>query len=249
MTEAEVIEILKHEMNHLETLYKSAVINYAGRADITNRYYSEVSSEYLLLELNKNPNLFDVIHPKRVRHYFHHSHLNGKVRIAIGNYDEENTVKRMVLGNRNLGELGEPIDFQVPLNQRRIDKRGKIDLLTFNRDTNCFYIVETKAIDSHEQALRAILEVETYKRMTNDQMFINEYPEQLRRYYNIEISNQFIFKEAILLFKKSDTANQIKANDSRGRALRALAHKLAIQVFILPPPEEPIRLNLEDKIL
>lgn len=245
-TERDTIEKLINAMEQLASLHKSAVIKYSGRTRDTRRYYSEVCSEYLLERLRDNHNLFDVIHPVREKPYFVPSHLSGVVGINRENDDEENTVKRMVFGNYNLGELGMPIDFQVPLNEKRKNKRGDIDLLTFNIETNSLYIVETKSITSEEQALRAILEVATYRKMIDENKIKAEYKKVLRDYYECDIvENEISFlKTSVLLFEGSVPSNQIQANDTCGEKLRTLSQELEVEIFIIPPPDEPKRLKL-----
>ncbi|MCK9316596.1 MAG: hypothetical protein M0Q48_10715 [Verrucomicrobia bacterium] len=249
-TEKDTIDMLEEAINSFEFLYNSDVINYSGKTSDKDKYYSEVCAEQLLKKLNNNNNIFGEIIPIRDKIYFQEDHLNGKVKINLENPREETTVKRIVFGNFNLGELGMPVDFQVPLNQQQDGGRGKIDLLTFNKEKNCFYIVETKSIKSREQALRAILEIATYRKMIDLERIKTEYPRVLRDYYNFELIKnvEISLKTAILLFKGSNPADQIMADDNLGEKLRALAQKLEVQVFILPPPELPIRIKLEDEI-
>lgn len=240
-------QYILNKLNNIPPLsiYKNRIVMYSGKAINSNIYYSEIISNYII----NNINIFNIIEPVREKPYFLPGHLSGVVGINRENNDEENTVKRMVFGNYDLGELGMPVDFQVPLNQWQDGGRGKIDLLTFNKKTKSFYIVETKSITSGEQALRAILEVATYRKMIKEDNIINEYNCVLRDYYGNNIDRNTIspLKTAVLLFEGSVPANQIKANDSRGRKLRTLASKLNVQVFIIPPPGEPKRLKLDDE--
>ena len=249
-SEQETINMLEEALKSPESLYNSAVISYAGMPPDSDKYYSEICSEYLLKKLNNNQNIFGKTQSIRNKNYFQKDHLNGKVKINIDNHREETTVMRMVFGNFNLGELGMPVDFQIPLNEKRSNKRGDIDLLTFNRETNSFYIVETKSIKSCEQALRAILEIATYRKMVDQEKIKTEYPKVLKDYYNYELveKSKISLKTAVLLFKGSNPAELFMANDNRGEKLRALAQKLNVQVFILPPPEIPMRLKSEDEI-
>ena len=107
--------------------------------------------------------------------------------------DEENFAKRLT--GLKLPEIGEVIDYQVPLKNTSTDKGvGKIDLISYNEETKTFHLIELKYISNKETLLRAILEVYTYSQKVDQVKLIADYIKDYK-------------------FKKSKTIKDVNPND------------------------------------
>ena len=72
-----------------------------------------------------------------------------------------------------LSDVGRVIDYQTPLKNRRSDKAGKIDLLSY--DGISVRILELKEPDSDETMLRCVLEGYTYMKTVDGKRLINDF--------------------------------------------------------------------------
>lgn len=159
-TKNEIIVMAQDASKDISTFYKSNFINYRGITSDTHEYYTEVVAEWLLL----NMNVLDGIKPiPREASYYNPSHDGFTEKI-----DSNRTEERIAMEMFRQGEItdfGKIIDYQTPLKNKRSDKAGKIDLLSF--ENNTLHILELKEPKSTESMLRCVLEGYTYLKIAN----------------------------------------------------------------------------------
>lgn len=151
--------------------YKAPIINYkgyvTGKSKVNNTRYSEVIADTLVskgyiktwLELEPlRPNHFDTGH--------HHSESVDINKLQISNRKEE-ILAKLLFYQREVKDLGYIFDYQTPLKETRNDSYGKIDLLGYNTDDECYSVIELKyrPSGSDETLLRCVLEAYTYYKL------------------------------------------------------------------------------------
>lgn len=158
-TRKNIIDKCENAFEDIRTFYKQLFINYGGKTSDTNEYYTEVIAEFLIDNLDK------YIHgiPKITRE------SSYKIPTHIGFFDkttpreEEKIAMEMFNQSKNgtpYNLIGNIIDYQTPLKNKRTDIAGKIDLLSY--DGNCLRVLELKKPFSDETMLRCVLEGYTY---------------------------------------------------------------------------------------
>lgn len=151
--------------------YKAPIINYkgyvTGKSKVNNTRYSEVIADTLVskgyikiwLELEPlRPNHFDTGH--------NHSESVDINKLQISNRKEE-ILAKLLFYQREVKDLGYIFDYQTPLKETRNDSYGKIDLLGYNNDDECYSVIELKyrPSGSEETLLRCVLEAYTYYKL------------------------------------------------------------------------------------
>ena len=160
----ERIEVASHEMN---LFYKQDFINYRGKTSDTEELYSEVVAEWCIENIER----FDLI-PMITRESTYKIASHDGIPKSENSNRKEELIAMEIFRQGFLGNLGKVIDYQTPLKNRRSDKAGKIDLLSYDGMNVC--ILELKEPDSDETMLRCVLEGYTYmktvdgKRLTKD---------------------------------------------------------------------------------
>ncbi|MGB9904914.1 MAG: hypothetical protein ACPLQO_09660, partial [Desulfotomaculales bacterium] len=179
-TKERVIYETRVAMQNIGQLYQQPFINWRGKTkDAIQQLYTEVIAEELLQaniakELEKLPCI------QRKQGYCVETH-DGTIERQT-NREEEILAKRIFNYSRegnNLGELGKVFDYQVPLKNTRDDKAGKIDLVSFNQETNTVWLVELKRKDNKDTLLRCMLEVATYYQLLDKEGFIESHKDML----------------------------------------------------------------------
>lgn len=146
--------------------YKSAIVNYKGYVKGSKDLYSEVIAETLVTDgfIKDWLNLI----PVRPEHFkINHSNENEKLdALKITNRKEE-ILAKLLFYQGNIDGLGYIFDYQTPLKEARNDSYGKIDLLGYNTDDECYSVIELKyrPSGSEETLLRCILEAYTYYKL------------------------------------------------------------------------------------
>jgi hypothetical protein len=107
--------------------------------------------------------------------------------LCESNREEEMFAKR-ITGLR-LPEIGIVLDYQVPLKNTSKDiGLGKIDMISFNEETDTLHLIELKYEKNNETLLRAILESYTYyKRIDQNKMkddYVIDYKFKNRKAFN-----------------------------------------------------------------
>lgn len=76
-------------------------------------------------------------------------------------------------GGLKYDHIGDIIDYQTPLKNKRSDVAGKIDLISYDGKT--LYILELKKPDSEESMLRCVLEGFTYMQTVNKEKILLDF--------------------------------------------------------------------------
>lgn len=146
--------------------YKSAIVNYKGYVKGSKDLYSEVIAETLVTDGFIKDWL--TLIPERPEHFkINHSNENEKLdALKITNRKEE-ILAKLLFYQGNIDGLGYIFDYQTPLKATRNDSYGKIDLLGYNTDDECYSVIELKyrPSGSEETLLRCILEAYTYYKL------------------------------------------------------------------------------------
>ena len=231
-TKFETIKELKKELSSIENLYKSKCVNRTGTTKDTDKLYSEVIANELLRELKEFEKISTLT---RTETYCIENHCNIEIDICNSNRDEENFAKRIT--GLTLDGLGLIIDFQIPLKDTRKDTGlGKIDLISFNKETKTLYLIELKYEGNKETLLRASLESYTYYKIIDKKKLINDcFNNQkiiLNNMFKQIDQTEINVKPAVLVVPKCNAYNELEEIEIGKRPkLKALALALDIKYF------------------
>ena len=158
-TRRNIIDKCEKAFEDIKTFYKQPFINYGGKTTDTNEYYTEIVAEFLIDNLDEYKNGIPKI--TRENSYKTSSH-NGDFDINTPREEEKIAMEMFKQSKSGMGYdfIGEIIDYQTPLKNRRSDIAGKIDLLSY--DGTYLRVLELKKPDSDESMLRCVLEGYTY---------------------------------------------------------------------------------------
>ena len=154
-----IIEKCNQAFQDIKTFYKQSFINYGGKTTDTNEYYTEVISEFLIDNLNDFiSGIPQITRETTYKTPTHKGDVDSSTpreeeRIAIEMFNQSRSGSKY-------GFIGEIIDYQTPLKNKRTDIAGKIDLLSY--DGNTLRVLELKKPFSDETMLRCVLEGYTY---------------------------------------------------------------------------------------
>ena len=167
-TKDEIICKMVDKAENTFLFYKEHFINYRGRAADTGELYSEIVAEWVIDHIDK----FQEMKPiRRETSYFTVGH-NGMPGNLDSNREEEMIAMKM-FRQGIMPIVGKILDYQTPLKNKKEDKAGKIDLLTF--DGKILRILELKEPDSNETMLRCVLEGYTYLKTVNTKKLISDF--------------------------------------------------------------------------
>lgn len=167
------------------TFYKQSFINYRGKTEDTDEYFTEVIASFLCDHIDEYKNGIDKISRKD---YSVETH-DGIIKNMNSNRDEEKIAMQMF--NNEYDFIGKIIDYQTPLKSSKTDTgAGKIDLLAFDGET--LRILELKKPDSEETMLRCVLEGFTYLKKADHKNLAESFKIKPK---NIKAS-PFVFKES-----------------------------------------------------
>ncbi len=124
--------------------------------------------------------------------------------------------------------LGLVKDYQIPIKNSRENKGlGKIDLISFNKETMTLYLLELKYEGNPETLLRASLESYTYYKIIDKKKLINDFFNSP----NID-NNKIKVKSAVLVTPKCRAYDELLQMDLGKRPnLKALVNFLDIRYF------------------
>ncbi len=156
----------------IKTFYKQPFINYNGKTNDTNEYYTEVVAEFLC------DNITEFIQgiPQITREESYKTAGHNGVFDKDTPREEEKIAMEMFCQSQNgvqYDYIGDIIDYQTPLKNKRSDVAGKIDLLSY--DGRALYILELKKLDSDESMLRCVLEGFTYMQTANKVKLLEDF--------------------------------------------------------------------------
>lgn len=156
----------------VDTFYKNPFINYGGKTSDTGVFYTEVVAEFLCDHLDAFVNGI----PQITRNASYQTEGHNGIFHADTPREEERIAMEMFNQSKSgmrYDYIGDMIDYQTPLKNKRTDESGKIDLLAYDGST--LYILELKKPDSDESMLRCVLEGYTYLRTANLQKLLSDF--------------------------------------------------------------------------
>lgn len=168
---------VKQEDNYIEVkrfaanFYKSPIVNYKGYVngkpqEDKNRYSEVISSTLLSTSLLKT---WKELNPVRPNHFdTDHTHSEKvEMKKLLNTNRKEEILAKLLFYQRDIAGLGYIFDYQTPLKAKHNDSYGKIDLLGYNNDDECYSVIELKyrPSGSEETLLRCVLEAYTYYKL------------------------------------------------------------------------------------
>ena len=159
-TRNDILEQCKAAFQSISTFYKQSFINYRGKIEDTDEYFTEVIAEFLCEHISEFMNGITTI--TRESPYKTPGH-DGVIKDHDSGREEE--IIAMKMYDKEYDFVGKMIDYQTPLKNKRTDEAGKIDLLAYDGAT--LRILELKKPDSVETMLRCVLEGFTYLKTAN----------------------------------------------------------------------------------
>ena len=159
-TRSKIIDECKTAFQSKSTFYKQSFINYRGKTEDTEEYFTEVIAEFICGHISEFMNGITTM--TRESSYKTPGH-DGIIK-DLGSGREEEIIA-MKMYDREYDFIGKMIDYQTPLKNKRNDEAGKIDLLAYDGTT--LRILELKKPDSTETMLRCVLEGYTYLKTAN----------------------------------------------------------------------------------
>jgi hypothetical protein len=151
-----------------KTFYKQPFINYRGKTEDTDEYFTEIIAEFLCTHITEFIDGIDTI--TREETYKTKGH-DGVIKDPDSGRDEE--IIAMKMYDKTYDFVGKIIDYQTPLKNKRSDEAGKIDLLAHNGTT--LRILELKKPDSDETMLRYVLEGYTYWKTVDKSKLLSDF--------------------------------------------------------------------------
>lgn len=215
-TKQEIINKIRN-INKISEIYTNRIINYRGKTKDTQEKYTEVIAEEILNNSEKY-NFDSIEQIKRKLGYKTNTH-NG-IFNEMSNRREE--IIAMKMYKKNYSDLGEMMDYQVPLKDRKNIKAGKVDLISYKESTNTLYLIELKNDTSKESLLRCALEIITYSKQIDAN----------RLKIDFGLNSNVNMKPAILIFEKTRPYF-----DLEDRYVKELIYKFKIDVFITKAEE------------
>ena len=199
-TRIKLISNMFEKANNIPLFYKEPFINYRGRTTDTKELYTEVVAEWVIEHMGRFQQMQAI---RRETSYFTNGH-NGMPGSLNSNREEE-LIAMSMFRQGVMPVVGKVLDYQTPIKNKRGDKAGKIDLLTF--DGKIVRILELKEPDSTETMLRCVLEGYTYLKTVNTEKLISDF----NRYTDADIPVDALVKACPFVFRlASNGANGLQ---------------------------------------
>lgn len=240
--EVDVTNEIEKYINDVKELYNKSFVNWKGRVKGLNEQYSETIAEKLL-ESNIIKK-FQTIEPIGREDYTVATH-NGETKQKT-NRREEIFAKELFRQGKefgDIGDIGKIVDYQVPLKmplkEKQTNRVGKIDLVSFHRDTETIYLIELKFSSSKDTLLKCTLEIATYYQQLHHQNFLKS--------EKFKALGAKSIKKALLIFKDSNQYKEYEEiKKSPNSKLKELIKKLEVEIFLIPlaPPYSAKQLDL-----
>ena len=168
----DILQKCKVAFDDIRNFYKQPFINYNGRTVDTNEYYTEVVADFLCSNISEYikgiPQITRAASYKTAGHDgdFDADTPREEEKIAMEMFKQSK-------GGLKYDHIGDIIDYQTPLKNKRSDVAGKIDLISYDGKT--LYILELKKPDSEESMLRCVLEGFTYMQTVNKEKLLDNF--------------------------------------------------------------------------
>ena len=192
-TRNDILEQCKAAFQNKSTFYKQSFINYRGKTEDTDEYFTEVIAEFLCEHISEFINGIDTI--TRESCYKTPGH-DGVIKDHDSGREEE--IIAMKMYDKEYDFIGKMIDYQTPLKNKRNDEAGKIDLLAYDGTT--LRILELKKPDSTETMLRCVLEGYTYLKTANISKLLA----------NFKLPSDTIVKACPFVFKNGEQHSEMR---------------------------------------
>lgn len=167
----EIIKKCEEAILDVSNFYKADFINYRGKTSDTGEYYTEVIAEYVY----DNIEILNSIRKITREAPYNSDGHDGNYSSTSNRLEEISAMKlfKQCGDGCELDYIGEIIDYQTPLKNKKTDDAGKIDLLSVKDDT--VFILELKKEDSVETMLRCVLEGFTYLQIVDKDKLISDF--------------------------------------------------------------------------
>jgi len=234
-TESGTIDHLNTALKNVKELYKAACIERKGKTTDTKEYFTEVIAEELLKRLPLFEEDSELTRTKNS--YCTKSHCNIKIDVCNSNRNEEIFAKRIT--GLEFEKLGLILDYQIPLKDKQKDKGvGKIDLISYHKETKTLFLIELKYSGNKETLLRSVLEIYTYNEIVNkgklktDFMSYPKFTEN--KVFGNAKANDISVVPAVLLVPDCYPYKELMEIQIGGRQkLNELASKLNVKFFTM----------------
>lgn len=167
-TKEQLLNKIEKAKDNMNLFYKQDFINYRGKTEDSNEYYTEIVCRWTIDNLGLLDNIPIIT---REKDYFTKSH-DGIIDNLQSNRIEEKIAMEM-FQQSDISYVGKIIDYQTPLKNKRTDKAGKIDLLSY--DGKVLRILELKEPESTESMLRCVMEGCTYLKTVDKTKLLKDF--------------------------------------------------------------------------
>ncbi|HBR03122.1 MAG TPA: hypothetical protein DD738_10955 [Ruminiclostridium sp.] len=202
--------------------YKQGFVNYRGVTSDTKEKYTEVIAEQLLDSLDALENIERITKAGPYKTPGHKWHP-----IDPGSPRKEEHIARSMMDHTYNG-IGKIIDYQTPLKNVLSDTAGKIDLLSWNEEEGCVYLLELKALGSTETLLRCVLEIDTYSRILDSKKLLADF----------ELPTETVLRKAVLVYQDSQPHSDF--NDAK---VKKLMKALGVDLFVLEDRDSVVKVH------
>lgn len=147
----------------IDQFYRESILNRKGKVSGSTQPVTDYIAELLLTNPKCHLDFGDIIGICRGDDKLYKVAHKSLIRPKSKSYAEVIKAKE-IFNHGNIKCIGKILDYQIPLNDARSDKMGKIDLLAYDDKSNILRILELKVSGNvSDSLLRSILEGETYK--------------------------------------------------------------------------------------
>jgi hypothetical protein len=233
-SESEIRKNIVNEIsNDVSKVYSKSVVNFTGCTSDTRTLYSEIVSDeliknfHILSSLGSGKNIRST---KPFRLATHNGKSNVSKRVQRdGNISYfEKGLAIALYNNTKTHCIGKFVDYEVPLNEKRNDGYGKIDLLAYKN--GAVKLVELKinkkgVKQTDETLIRALLEIYTYYKLIqgsgSTSKFVEEYAKQHGTISSLQLA---------ILTDRSSRSGKTMLDMSNNPCLLQLIHKIGEDV-------------------
>ncbi len=154
------------------------------RSNCCAKTRAECFAQGILSTEGKLDELMNGISPVRRGHPYFVAGHDGETEREDSNRKEERLALKLFRNygldqdQRDLGDLGKVVDYQVPLKGKQEDVAGKVDLVCYHAKSQVLSLVELKAPGSGETLIRAVLEIYTYLKQIGQEKLKQEFDDK-----------------------------------------------------------------------